>query len=420
MFERFTDRARRAIVVAQERARDLQHPHIAPGHLLLALSEEESGIAATALRDAGVDAERLRTEVAASVTSDAATSNADRLPFSRDAKKCLELALREALQLGHGYIGTEHLLLGAVRLGGTGDDEIEELLGVRPARVRDATLALVGAEATRRGLSPALCAAMDRARKVAGTSAMTSGHLLASMLEDVDSQASRALRAAGASRDAVLGALEKVPAAGTSDAAHDERPIELRIGTLSVNVTDPSIAAKLRSVRPEEVVQALDAYLVAGPAHEPSARGPAGFTDRARTVLTLAEEEARLSGRSGVGTEDLLLGLVREEEGAGTPMLASSGVSLGPLREAVRGIGEGRVRPERHTLPFTPGAKKVLARASRVAARDAHRPVGPEHLLLGLLEVTDSTAPRALAALGVDPVALRERVSARLAGGAAP
>ena len=117
MFERFTDRARRVLVIAQEEARTLEHSFIRPEHLLLGLVRGE-GLASTALREAGVRYAVLRERFVEAVAPTPNAGRLDKVPFSPQAKKTLELSLREALKLGHNYIGTEHLLLGVLR-GGT-------------------------------------------------------------------------------------------------------------------------------------------------------------------------------------------------------------------------------------------------------------------------------------------------------------
>jgi hypothetical protein len=117
MFERFTDRARRVVVLAQEEARLLNHNYIGTEHLLLGLLHEAGGAAAEALaRVDGVSLERVRSEVEQMIGGGKAAPDAH-IPFTPRSKKVLELSLREALQLGHNYIGTEHILLGLLREG---------------------------------------------------------------------------------------------------------------------------------------------------------------------------------------------------------------------------------------------------------------------------------------------------------------
>ena len=114
MFERFTERARQVVVLAQDEARHLRHNYIGTEHLLLGLLREEEGIAARVLRQLGVPEEEVRAQVARIVGhGDEVTTG--QIPFTPRAKKILELSLREALSLRHNYIGTEHILLGLVR-----------------------------------------------------------------------------------------------------------------------------------------------------------------------------------------------------------------------------------------------------------------------------------------------------------------
>src|ERR1700674_281052 len=116
VFERFTDRARRVLVLAQEEARLLNHSFIGTEHILLGLIHEGEGVAAKALESLGVSLEAVREKVEETIGL-AGTAPTGSPPFTPRAKKVLELSLREALQLGHSYIGTEHILLGLVREG---------------------------------------------------------------------------------------------------------------------------------------------------------------------------------------------------------------------------------------------------------------------------------------------------------------
>jgi ATP-dependent Clp protease ATP-binding subunit ClpC len=114
MFERFTDQARRAVVFAREEARRLEYNYIGTEHLLLGLCRETDGIAAKALRSLDVSIDDVRTQVERLIGR-GRSAPIGRFPFNPRAKTVLELSMREALQLGHNYIGTEHLLLGLVR-----------------------------------------------------------------------------------------------------------------------------------------------------------------------------------------------------------------------------------------------------------------------------------------------------------------
>ena len=116
MFQLFTDRARRAVVLAQEEARSLQHDHIGTEHLLLGLVAEGGGVAARALRDLGADTASMRARLR-SEAGPGGEEPENHIPFTPQAKQALELSLRESVRLGHDYIGTEHLLLGLLEEG---------------------------------------------------------------------------------------------------------------------------------------------------------------------------------------------------------------------------------------------------------------------------------------------------------------
>jgi ATP-dependent Clp protease ATP-binding subunit ClpC len=116
MFERFTDRARRVVVLAQEEARMLNHNHIGTEHILLGLIHEGQGVAAKALESLGISLEAVRQQVT-EIIGQGQQAPSGHIPFTPRAKRVLELSLREAQEFGHGYIGTEHILLGLIREG---------------------------------------------------------------------------------------------------------------------------------------------------------------------------------------------------------------------------------------------------------------------------------------------------------------
>jgi ATP-dependent Clp protease ATP-binding subunit ClpC len=118
MFQRFTDRARRVVVLAQHEARTLDHDYIGTEHILLGLIDEGRGVATTALTSMGISLEEMRQAVQDSIGRGAQPPESGHIPFTPQAKKVLELSLRESMQLGHEYIGTEHILLALIREGG--------------------------------------------------------------------------------------------------------------------------------------------------------------------------------------------------------------------------------------------------------------------------------------------------------------
>ena len=135
MFERFTDRARRVVVLAQEEARLLNHNYIGTEHILLGLIHEGEGVAAKALESLNISLEAVRSQVE-EIIGQGGSSPSGHIPFTPRAKKVLELSLREALQLGHNYIGTEHILLGLIHEGDGVAAQVLVGLGVELDRTR--------------------------------------------------------------------------------------------------------------------------------------------------------------------------------------------------------------------------------------------------------------------------------------------
>jgi ATP-dependent Clp protease ATP-binding subunit ClpC len=145
MFERFTDRARRVVVLAQEEARTLNCNYVGTEHLLVALIREGGGVAAQALQSLGITEEASRHQVEEVVGRGQPGVQRGHLPFTPQAKKTLQLSLREAIALGHAYIGTEHILLGLVRAGESPAMRVLDGLTVDPAMVRQKVIQLVSA-----------------------------------------------------------------------------------------------------------------------------------------------------------------------------------------------------------------------------------------------------------------------------------
>ena len=143
MFERFTDRARRVVVLAQEEARLLNHSYIGTEHLLLGLVRESEGVAAKALTSLGIELDAVREHVEEIVGRGSQGPSSGHIPFTPRAKKVLELSLREALQLGHNYIGTEHILLGMIREGEGVAAQVLVQLGADLSRVRQVVVQLL-------------------------------------------------------------------------------------------------------------------------------------------------------------------------------------------------------------------------------------------------------------------------------------
>lgn len=276
MFERFTARARRVVVHAQEEARRLQHNYIGTEHLLLGLLREPDGVASVVLERLGLTLDDARHYVADQIGPGKKPAKTGHIPFTPRAKKVLELALREAIQLGHNYIGTEHLLLGLVREGdGVGAQILQQRCG-GPDRVCQAVIRLLpeatpdkpgsrlprwrhlpftasqegtaqratephepGSTADLR-LTPAANTSLTEAAGLAGPGLVGSHHLLLAALADADTAAARALTAAGIDLDRATEALRSANVAGSSD----EQPADRGRRNLRIRVTDEVVAVE--------------------------------------------------------------------------------------------------------------------------------------------------------------------------------
>ena len=272
MFERFTNRARHVVVLAQEEARRLNHNYIGTEHILLGLLGEPEGVAGRALAGFGISLEDARREVTA-IVSTGTSAPSGHIPFTPRAKKTLELSLREALALHHNYIGTEHILLGLMREGeGVATQILLQHAGFDAIRTAvTGQLATVSAETSGRGrrwlrrraaagpaesgapaeqavlnATPAADATLHEAARLAGPQPVGSHHLLLAALADPDTAAARALSALGVDLDQAKDALRSADVTGTSDELPEEagrRQMLIQVSgeRLTVEAADPAI-----------------------------------------------------------------------------------------------------------------------------------------------------------------------------------
>lgn len=219
MFERFTDRARAVVVQAQDEALNRKHGYIGTEHLLLGLLGQPDGIAAKALASLGVSADDVSTKIEQTVGIGDSTKKGH-IPFTKRAKKVMELSLREALNMGHNYIGTEHLLLGVIREGeGVGALVLTEL-GVQLDQVRKTVQGLVdgGTADPVAARTPAAMEATTNAERLAAGAPIGSHHLLAALAAADGSMAAKVLAELGVDADAIVEKLSEMDADDTTDA----------------------------------------------------------------------------------------------------------------------------------------------------------------------------------------------------------
>jgi ATP-dependent Clp protease ATP-binding subunit ClpA len=307
MYERFTDRARKVMQLANQEALRFNHEYIGTEHVLLGLIKEGSGVAAHTLKNMDVDLRKIRLEVEKLVQSGPDMVISGKLPQTPRAKKVIEYAMQEARDLNHNYVGTEHILLGLMREQEGVAAQILMNLGLKLEEVRAEVLNLLG---------------------------------------------------------------------------HGIEGAEGRTESGSRN---------LGAWRPAEELSGEKARV---PMFDQ-------FTERARKVFQLSNQEGQRFNHEYIGTEHLLLALVKEGSGVAASVLANLGVDLRRIRLEVEKLIQSR--PDLNImghLPMTRPAKKVIEFAVMEAQSLHHGYFGTEHLLLGLLREGDGVAAQVLTNLG--------------------
>lgn len=304
--------------------------------------------------------------------------------FTERARKVFTLAQEEAQRLNHNYIGTEHLLLGLVREGDGIAARVLTNLGVQLPEVRQAVLDIIGegkGEATGDpGLTPrakkVIELSMDEARRL-NNHYIGTEHLLLGLVREREGVAAIVLEKMGVSLEKVRGHVMQVVSHSQSyqQSSPPRKPSE--------PVTGPAMSADERMQK---------------------------FTEGTRKVFALAHEEAARFNHNYIGTEHLLLGLVREGDGIAARVLANLGVQLPKVRSAVEfiiGHGDGLIVGD---PGLTPRSKKVIELSMDEARRLNNHYIGTEHLLLGLVREGEGIAAGVLESLGVNLESVRQRV----------
>jgi ATP-dependent Clp protease ATP-binding subunit ClpA len=306
-FDRFNDRAKRVLALAQDEAIRFNHNYIGTEHLLLGLVREGEGVAARVLDSLGVDLSQVRRAVEFAIGRGDATTSPSEITLAPPMKKAVELAIDEARKLGHSHVGTEHLLLGIVRQGESIAAKVLGGLGVDLEKVRQHVIATLG-----------------QPQREVGASA------------------------------------------------------------------------------PEPVHPQSTGHF-AGPFDR--------FTDSAKRVLALAQDEAMRFRHNYIGTEHILLGLIREQEGVAARALQTLGAELARARTAVGFIiGQGDAVTTPSEITLSPRTKKVIELAIDEARKLGHGRVGTEHLLLGLAREGEGIASGILESLGITMDKVRRAV----------
>jgi ATP-dependent Clp protease ATP-binding subunit ClpA len=268
MFERFSGQARHVVVSAQEEARELDHNYIGTEHLLLGLLATSDSLASASLAALGYTHDNVRDALEA-VVGRGKASPGGHIPFTPRAKKVLELSLREALQLKHNYIGTEHILLGLLR---EGEGRAAQILVDRHPldRIRDEVHARIESPMARQahgaGRTPAAHEVLTLAAELAGETPVGSHHILEAILQQPDSAAAKVLTDAGIDLGQLAAKLDEV---STEDTA-DDTPTQAAARQLELSMTEETVTVVLRDPGSLELGK-LIVQLNGGPL---TARGP--------------------------------------------------------------------------------------------------------------------------------------------------
>jgi ATP-dependent Clp protease ATP-binding subunit ClpA len=453
------------LALAQDEAIRFNHNYIGTEHLLLGLVREGEGVAARALDSLGVDLSQIRRSVESIIGRGPSTMSPSEITLAPQTKQVINYAIEESRKLGHSHVGTEHLLLGIVRQGESTAAKILASAGVELEKVRHETIAALGRKAS--GGGP-LDRFDHRAKRVLALSQdeairfnhnyIGPEHLVLGLSREGEGIAARALEALGVTLSKLRSTVEKVIGRGDSTSSpkeitlspHTKRVFEFAIeeadklgrrdvgtehlllglvrhsGHLSGGVLEAA-GVSLESVRAKVIELISEPTPDAAP--PPSAAQGASafaafagpferFNDRAKKVLAFAQEEAIRLKHNYIGTEHLLLGLVREGESVAAKVLNALGVELSKVRTAVEfiiGPGDAANMPSSPSeITISPRAKTVIEFAMDEARKLNHRHVGPEHLLLGLVREGQGIASGVIESLGVTLEKVRQQVLATL------
>ena len=355
-FDKFTERARKVLSLAQEEAQRFQHNYIGTEHLLLGLVREGEGVAAKVLGNLGVELNKVRSAVEYII------GRGDRIVLGEigltpRAKKVIELAVDEARRLNHHYIGTEHLLLGLVREGEGIAAGVLESLGVNLEKVRTQTIQVLGqagmpqkSQEPRAGSVPQLMLVLlTEARNV---------------LVIVMQEKEQALQKKEYERAAELGKREK----------------NLRESILKLETfwhLQPRFGQKNYTQNEIEIVENVNLDI---------------FTVQLLRVLSRSQEEAKFFKHNYIGTEHLLLALIQESKGVTSEVLDNLEIDTNEVRETIEGIIDSGDHISSDDIAFTPRATKTIELAKVEAQSMKHHYVGIEHLLLGIVHESEGIA----------------------------
>jgi ATP-dependent Clp protease ATP-binding subunit ClpA len=459
-FDRFNDRAKRVLALSQDEAIRFNHNYIGTEHLLLGLIREGEGVAARVLNSLpGVLLSKVRQAVEFSIGRGDATKSPSEIRLAPDVKRVIDLALDEARKLGHSHVGTEHLLLGLVRDSESPAAKVLASLGVSLETVRHNVIATLGQPHREVGASAPTPPSSqstrsfgpfdrftDRAKRVLALAQdeairlnhnyMGSEHLLVGLIREEEGVAARALAKLGVELEKARTALEFIIGRGDSATSPSEitlsprtkKIIELAIeesrklghghvGTehmllglaregegIASGILE-SLGITMDKVR-HAVMETMGATGTASSTQRPG-RQYGAASSSARQVLLLAEDEARAMRHGHLGTEHLLLGLLRMEP-ASNSVLTDLGVTLDRARaDVLKAVPAGSDEPTE--LTWTPRFQSLIGYAKGFAD-GAGTKYSAETLLIALVSDPAGVGAQVLEAMGASAQKVREAV----------
>jgi ATP-dependent Clp protease ATP-binding subunit ClpA len=444
MFERFTDRARKVMALANQEAQRLNHEYIDTEHILLGLVKEGSGVGATVLRNLNVDMDlkKLHREVEKLVESGPNMVTMGKLPHTPRAKKIIEYAIEEARSLNHNYVGTEHLLLGLLH-------EIKESVaflvltnfGLTYEQVRNEILNLLNKDIDACGEKcdkPMFQRFSDRARKILSLAnqeaqrynhkCIDTEHILLGFIREGSGVGMAVLKNLNVDIKKLRLDVEKLMIKSPDEVTMGKLEMEPRAkkvieyaieGARSLNrnyvgsehlllglmyETKGSISAQVlknhkltyEQVR-NEIVKLFEKGIVCCDECDKAVRRR--FSDRARKVMALANQAAQRYNHVYIDTEHVLLGLVKEGSGVGAVVFKNLNVDVDKLRLEVEELMikcPVMVKTGKLKLPYTHRIKKIVEYAIEEASSLKSEYVGTEHLLLSMMRETEGIASQVL------------------------
>ncbi len=441
-FDRFNDRAKRVLALAQDEAIRFNHNYIGPEHLLLGLIREGEGVAAHVLDALGVRLSEVRMSIEMLIGRGGSTTAPTDITLTPLTKKVIELAIDEAKKLGHSHVGTEHLLLGIVRGGNEGPGIAAKALaqhGVDLEQVRQQVIAVLG----RGGVSPPpqwerrdLVDAQGNRRDWYCEDVLSGKLKVNVVYEDervlafehpypqyvlhgvvIPKKHVGSLLADDAVDGELLASMLRGVQALARAVGLDKTGFQLQANAAAPGVTPhmhwhvagPGIPPSPRMAGQQVAFATTE---VAPHQTGPTRSGPFDrFDDTAKRVLSLAQEEAIRLKHNYIGTEHLLAGLVRGQNDLGSRALSELGVELSKVRTALEFIiGRGDTTTTPSDITLSPRTKKVIELAIDEARRLGHQRVTSGHVLLGLVREGEGIASGILESLGIGLEAVRKKV----------